>query len=53
MASGCNVHVFLELLEVSLLLGELLLELEKLLLLAFSDSVVLVGLLPLSESISI
>jgi hypothetical protein len=44
--------VFLELLEVLVLLCELLLELQELLLLTHSDGVVLVGLLTLRESIT-
>lgn len=42
-----------ELLQVSLLLGELLLELHELLLLAHADGVVLVGLLALLESVTV
>lgn len=41
-----------ETVEVILLLGELLLELEKLLLLTLADSVILIGLLSSLESIT-
>lgn len=42
-----------ELLQVGLLLGELLLELQQLLLLAHPDGVVLVGLLALLEGVTV
>lgn len=52
--SGCgNVHVIAECLEVLLLLGKLLLELEELLLLTLADGVVLAGLLALLESVAV
>jgi hypothetical protein len=47
-----DVHVIRELLQVRLLLGQLLLELEELLLLALADGVVLVGLLALLEGVA-
>lgn len=43
--------MFFELLQVFLLIGELLLELQQLLLLAGADGVVLVGLLTLGEGV--
>lgn len=49
---GSVLHVALELLEVLVLLCQLALELQKLLLLAALDSVVLVGLLTLGEGIT-
>lgn len=50
---GVGAHVFRELLEVSLLLGQLLLELEKLLLLTPPDNEVFVGFLALLECVSV
>lgn len=47
-----DVHVIRELLQVRLLLGQLLLELQQLFLLALADGVVLVGLLALLEGIA-
>lgn len=47
-----DVHVIRELLQVRLLLGQLLLELQKLLLLTQADGVVLVGLLALLEGVA-
>lgn len=47
-----NIHVLGQAVEVLLLLGKLLLELQELLLLTLSDSVVLIGLLASLESIS-
>lgn len=47
-----DVHVIRELLQVRLLLGQLLLELQKLLLLTLADGVVLVGLLALLEGVA-
>lgn len=49
---GVHIHVVLELLQVGLLLAELLLELQKLLLLALADRIVLIGLLALLEGIT-
>lgn len=46
-------HVGLELVKVLALLSELALELHELLLLALADSVVLLGLLPLGESVPV
>lgn len=48
-----NVHVVLELLQVSLLLGQLLLQFQQLLLLTLADRIVFVGLLALLEGITI
>lgn len=47
-----DVHVVRELLQVRLLLGQLLLQLEELFLLALADGVVLVGLLALLERVA-
>lgn len=47
-----DVHVIRELLQMRLLLGQLLLELQKLLLLTLADGVVLVGLLALLERVA-
>lgn len=47
-----DVHVVLEHLEVSLLLSQLLLELQQLFLLALADRVVFVGLLALLEGVT-
>lgn len=47
-----DVHVIRELLQMRLLLGQLLLELQKLLLLTLADGVVLVGLLALLEGVA-
>lgn len=49
---GGGLHVLAQSLEVRLLLGELLLELEQLLLLALLDGVVLVGLLAPLEGVA-
>lgn len=50
---GCfNVHVVLKHFEVSLLLSELLLELQELFLLTLADRIVLVGLLTLLEGVT-
>lgn len=51
--AGWNVHVVRKALEVVLLLGELLLELEELLLLALTDGVVLAGTLAALESVTV
>lgn len=48
-----GLHVVRELLEVGLLLGELLLELPELLLLALADRKVLAGALPPLEGITV
>lgn len=48
-----NVHVVLELLQVSLLLGQLLLELQQLLLLTQADREIFIGLLALLEGVTI
>lgn len=48
-----DIHVVLELLQVSLLLPELLLELQELFLLALADSEILVDLLALLEGIAV
>lgn len=48
-----NVHVVRELLQVSLLLGQLLLELLELLLLALADRIVLAGALALLEGVPV
>ena len=45
--------MFLEFLQVFVLFLKLLLKLQELLLLSHSDSIVLVGLLPLRESITV
>lgn len=47
-----NIHVVLELLQVSLLLSQLLLELQQLLLLALADRKVFVGLFALLEGVT-
>lgn len=49
----CSSHVVLELLQVLVLLGQLLLDFHQLLLLAQADGVVLVGLLALGEGVSV
>lgn len=51
---GCfNIHVVLEHLQVSLLLSELLLELQELFLLTLANRIVFVGLLALLEGVTI
>lgn len=49
---GAFIHVVLELLQVITLLGDFLLQLQELLVLALADGVILIGLFALGEGVS-
>lgn len=53
MGNASNVHVILKHFQVSLLLSELLLELQELFLLTLADRIVFVGLLALLEGVTV